>query len=56
MMANLEEDIKIKTNLDAEKFTVYVINQDNYLTETEINPVKFTLKNNDVVLITNYKL
>ena len=56
MMTNLEDDVKIETNLDANSFVIYVIDQDNYLTETEINPVRFTLKKNQVVLITNYRL
>lgn len=47
------ESQDIKINLDSD-FKVYLIDENNFTTETNFNPCDFRLENNQVVLIKNY--
>ena len=53
ILSNIKEDVKIKSNLP-KGFCVYIIDKDNFITKTKLNPKKFTLKENTVALIKNY--
>ncbi len=50
LIANINEDINLDTNLSPD-MTLYIIDEDNMLVPTKINPVHFTLKKNQVVYI-----
>ncbi len=53
ILSNIKGDVKIKSNLP-KGFCVYIIDKDNFITKTKLNPKKFTLKENTVALIKNY--
>lgn len=53
ILSNIKEDVKIRSNLP-KGFFVYIIDKDNFITKTKLNPKKFTLKENTVALIKNY--
>ena len=53
IVSNVGEDVKIISSLQKD-FSVYLIDKDNQTTKTKLNPKKFTLKENTVVLIKNY--
>lgn len=53
IVSNVGEDVKIISSLP-KGFSVYLIDKDNHTTKTKLNPKKFTLKENTVVLIKNY--
>jgi len=54
MVANLGEDVKLEMNLDAKTFVVHLIDEAHFFTQTELNPMKFTLKQNQVAFISDY--
>ena len=53
ILSNINKDVEIKSNLP-DGFCVYIIDQDNYITKTDLNPKEFILKENTVALIRNY--
>lgn len=54
MLANLGEDVKVETNLDASKFVVHLIDEAHFFTPTELNPMRFTLQKNGVAFLCDY--
>ena len=53
ILSNIAQATEIETDLP-EGFSVYVLDQDHFLTKTEWDPGKFTLNENTVVLIKNF--
>ena len=53
IVSNIEEDVKIELNLE-DDFSVYIIDKDNLMTKTELNPNEFILKENTVAVIKNF--
>ena len=53
VLSNIKEETEIELNL-SDDFCVYMIDRDNYITKTELNHNKFTLKENMVVIIKNF--
>jgi hypothetical protein len=53
ILSNIKEDVKIISNLP-KGFEIYLIDKENFITKTKMNPKKFKLKENTVVLIKNY--
>ena len=49
-----EKDAEIKTNL-SEEFDVYLIDENNFYTRSNVNLKNFTLKQNHVAVIKNYE-
>lgn len=47
-----ENDKKLQLSLDA-SYTVYLVDEEHFLQETELNPAKFTLKKDQVALVVN---
>ncbi len=55
MLSNCsEKDAEIKTNL-SEEFDVYLIDENNFYTRSNVNLKNFTLKQNHVAVIKNYE-
>lgn len=55
MLSNCsEKDAEIKTNL-SEEFDVYLIDENNFYTRSNVNLKNFTLKQNYVAVIKNYE-
>ncbi len=54
MISNLSGGDKLITFDLTSDFTVELIDEDHFLTKTELNPSRFTLKNDQVALIRNY--
>ncbi|MDD6926397.1 MAG: hypothetical protein PUJ49_00825, partial [bacterium] len=50
LISNIGEDTVIKTDIK-DGFKVYLINQDNFMTETNINVNEFNLKQYDVLYL-----
>ncbi|MBO5454876.1 MAG: hypothetical protein J6A69_13070 [Clostridia bacterium] len=55
LITNTGEDDKIEINLTSD-YTVYLIDENNLMTETDKNPVIFNLGKNQAILIKNNKL
>ena len=53
ILSNTNEDIEITANLP-DGFSVYIIDKDNFITKTDLNPNKFELKENTIAVIKNY--
>lgn len=53
IVSNIGDDAEIETNLSHD-FSVYLINKENHITKTELNPRKFTLCENTVAVIKNF--
>ena len=53
ILSNIKDDVKIETEL-SKGFYVYIIDQDNFITKTELNPSEFTLRKNTVAVIKNF--
>lgn len=53
ILSNIGEDVEITSNLP-DGFCAYMIDYDHFITETELDPKEFVLKENTVVLIKNY--
>ena len=52
-ITNTKEDVEIETDLP-EDFAVYIIDENNLFTKTELDPNKFTLKENTVAVLKNF--
>ena len=52
-ITNTKEDVEIETNL-TEDFAVYIIDENNLFTKTELDPKKFTLRENTVAIVKNF--
>lgn len=53
VLSNIGKDTLVELDLPHD-FTVYLVDQEHLLTQTELNPRRFTLKENTVALIKNY--
>ena len=53
ILSNLEDDIVIETEL-SQDFSAYLIDKDNFIVKTDLNPKEFTLRKNDVIVLKNY--
>lgn len=53
IISNTNKDTKIELNL-SEGFDVYIIDKENYITKTDLNPNEFVLKENTVAVIKNF--
>ena len=53
ILSNIEDDTKISLDLVGE-FNVYLIDKDNYMTRTELDPREFVLQKNTAVIIKNF--
>ncbi|MBE6649746.1 MAG: hypothetical protein E7613_00395 [Ruminococcaceae bacterium] len=53
IVSNTGESTKLEFDLPC-GFYVYIIDKDNYITKTELNPLEFTLPENTVAIIKNF--
>ncbi|MBQ8606511.1 MAG: hypothetical protein IJ408_07205 [Clostridia bacterium] len=53
ILSNIKEDVTVKTDIP-DGFTVYIIDKENLMTETELSAKEFVLKENTVAVIKNY--
>ena len=53
ILSNINQDVKINLNL-MDGFCVYLIDKENLMTKTELNPKEFLLRENTVAVIKNF--
>jgi len=53
VIANIKEDVEVELEL-SDGFSVYIIDKENLMTKTELDPCKFILKENTVAVIKNF--
>ncbi len=53
IITNTKEDVEVELTV-TDDFSVHIIDKDNLFTKTDLNPKKFTLKENTVVVIKNF--
>ena len=53
VIANINEDVEVELALP-DGFSVYIIDKENLMTKTELDPCKFILKENTVAVIKNF--
>jgi len=53
IISNIRKDVDIEMNV-SDEFSVYIIDADNFITKTDLNPKSFVLKENTVAVIKNY--
>lgn len=53
ILSNVCKDCEIELNV-TDDFCVYIIDKDNFIAKTDLNPNAFTLKENTVAVIKNY--
>lgn len=53
VISNIQEDTRVETEL-TDEFEVYIINKENFMTKTELNPGDFVLEENTIAVIKNY--
>lgn len=53
IISNLQKDTKVELNL-TDEFIVYLLDKDNFITKTELNPNGFILRENTVAIVKNF--